>query len=252
MKGRIVAETVDSNANKRMLLISGKSTAGKTAALRNIRNQDEWFYFNFESGKDLPFKNNFHAVPITDPLDIFDYLEQLIANPEQVKGVIFDSITFMMEQFESVHVLGSSNTQAAWGEFQQFWKRLMQEYVPLLKCPIIMIAHVFDVVGDKGILETAIPVKGALAKNGLEAYFSLNVMALKIPLKEGEKIKNDMFNITEDEEDYGYKHVFQTRPVKGNTNTRIRAPMGMWKRDETYIDNDAQLVLDHVNKFYGQ
>lgn len=251
MKGSSVTDTVDSSSNKRLILISGKSTAGKSASLRNIRNQEKWFYFNFEAGKDLPFRNKFHKINITDPMDIFDYLNEIIENQDQVEGVIFDSVTFMMEMYESVHVYGSTNTQSAWGDFQQFWKRVVQEYIPLLTCPVIMTAHVFDVVGEKGVLETMIPVKGALAKNGLEAYFSINVLATKIPIKDIEKNKNSMFTVTEDEEDYGYKHVFQTRPVKGNTNTRIRAPMDMWKRDETFIDNDVQMLLDHVNEFYN-
>lgn len=237
--------------NNQLLLISGKSTAGKSASLRNIRDQESWIYFNFEAGKQLPFRNKFNIVNMTDPEDIFDYMEECIENQDQMSGMIFDSITFMLEMYESLYVYGMADGRAGWGDFQQYWKKLVQSYIPRFKKPVIMTAHVFDLVGEKGIIETAIPVKGALAKNGIEAYFSMNIMAAKMPLKDVTKYKNDLFTVTEDEEDYGTKYVFQTRPVAGNSTNRIRAPMGLWKREETYIDNDAQAVIDRLSKFYA-
>jgi hypothetical protein len=32
---------------------------------------------------------------------------------------------------------------------------------------------------------------------------------------------------------------------------RIRSPMGMFPKEQTYIDNDAQVLLDHLTEFYG-
>lgn len=32
---------------------------------------------------------------------------------------------------------------------------------------------------------------------------------------------------------------------------RIRSPMGMFKTNETFIDNDAQMLLDHLKEFYS-
>lgn len=36
--------------NDQLVLIAGLSAAGKSASLRNIRNQENWFYMNTEAG----------------------------------------------------------------------------------------------------------------------------------------------------------------------------------------------------------
>ena len=48
-----------SELNTQLVLISGMSATGKSASLRNLRNQEKWFYANCEAGKSLPFKNKF-------------------------------------------------------------------------------------------------------------------------------------------------------------------------------------------------
>ena len=39
-----------SDTNDQLILVSGFSGSGKSAALRNIRNQEDWLYLNCESG----------------------------------------------------------------------------------------------------------------------------------------------------------------------------------------------------------
>jgi hypothetical protein len=68
--------------------------------------------------------------------------------------------------------------------------------------------------------------------------------------KELEKFSNGMLDITEDEKELKYKHVFQTRPTATTVGERIRSPMGMFTREQTYIDNDCQSLLDHLNQYY--
>lgn len=237
--------------NDQLLLISGKSTAGKSASLRNIPNQERWMYLNYEAGKRLPFRNKFYQEKVTDPLDTFEFFDQAINNIGDIDGIILDSITFMMEMYESVHVYGSNNTQSAWGDFQQFWKALLQDYVPRFQKPIIMIAHVSDVINGDNVRETSIPIKGALKGVGLEAYFSTNVMARRMTIKELEGFDSPLLVRTDEDLALGYKHVFQTRPTKETAMARIRSPMGMWETNETYIDNDANLVLARLNEFYN-
>ena len=59
-----------------------------------------------------------------------------------------------------------------------------------------------------------------------------------------------MLNITEDDELLGIKHVFQTRLTKDTVNERITSKIGLWNKEETYIDNDLQLVIDRLNEYY--
>ena len=86
------------------------------------------------------------------------------------KGIIIDSITFLMDMFESQYVLNSSNTMKAWGDYNQFFKKLMQEYVVRFNKPVIFTAHVMDTLDEKSMeMKTAVPIKGAARNNGVEA-----------------------------------------------------------------------------------
>ena len=43
-------QNVQMETNDQLVLIAGLSAAGKSASLRNIRNQENWFYMNTEAG----------------------------------------------------------------------------------------------------------------------------------------------------------------------------------------------------------
>lgn len=236
--------------NDQLILIVGYSATGKSASLRNIRDQDKWLYLNNEAGKRLPFKNRFNSHRIEDPYQVHEAFDHGTDNPE-VSGIITDSLTFLMDMYETQYVLPSANTMKAWGDFAQYFKILMQQKVTAFSKPTIFTAHVSDVLDEKAMeMKTYVPIKGSLKNNGVESYFSTVVAAKKISIKELEPYKSDLLNITEEETDLGYKHVFQTRPTKTTTGERIRSPMGMFSKEQTYIDNDAQLLLDHLTEFY--
>lgn len=86
--------------------------------------------------------------------------------------------------------------------------------------------------------------------NGIESAFCTVIGSKKVAIK---KLKdtNSMLNITEEEELLGYKHVFQTKLTKETVNERLRSPIGMWTKDETFINNDVQLVLNRLHTFYN-
>jgi hypothetical protein len=236
--------------NDQLVLVVGYSATGKSASLRNIRNQEKWLYLNSEAGKRLPFRNQFQSFRITDPYQVHEAFDHGSSKPE-VEGIIVDSLTFLMDMFETQYVLNSANTMKAWGDFAQFYKVLMQEKVTLFGKPTIFTAHVLDVLDEKSMeMKTSVPVKGSLKNNGMEAYFSTVVSTKKVPVKELEKYGSKMLTISDEERELGFKHVFQTRPTKATTGERIRSPMGMFAKEETYIDNDCQLLLDHLKAFY--
>ena len=238
------------DTNDQLVLIVGYSATGKSASLRNIRNQEEWLYLNCEAGKRLPFKNKFASHRIEDPYQVHEAFDYGINNPE-ISGIITDSLTFLMDMFETQYVLTASNTMKAWGDYGQFFKILMQQKVTAFGKPTIFTAHVKDMLDEKAMeMKTFVPVKGATKDNGVEAYFSTVVAAKKIAIKELEKFGSKLLTITDEEKELGYKHVFQTRPTKTTTGERIRSPMGMFSKEQTYIDNDAQLLLNHLSEFY--
>lgn len=169
-----------------------------------------------------------------------------------MKGIIVDSLTFLMDMYETQYVLTASNTMKAWSDFNQFFKQMMQEKVVVFNKPVIFIAHVSDILDEKNMeMKTSVPIKGALKNQGVEAYFSTVVASKKLPLKDLEKYNSDLLHISEEEKELGFKYVFQTRITKNTTGERIRSPMDLFSKEQTYMDNDAQILLDHLNEFYS-
>ena len=239
------------DVNNQLVLICGYSATGKSASLRNIRDQQDWVYINSEAGKRLPFKNDFMTLRLDDPETVMAAFDEATNTPS-IKGIIVDSLTFLMDMYESQYVLPAANTMKGWSNYNQFFKRLLQEKVVKFGRPVIFTAHVMDTLDEKTMeMRTAVPVKGALKGQGVEAYFSTIVAAKKIPIKDLEEYNSDLLHISEEEKELGFKYVFQTRITAKSTGERIRSPMGLFSRNETYMDNDAQILLDHLNKFYS-
>lgn len=239
--------------NDQLVLIVGYSGVGKSAALRNIRNQENWLYLNTEAGKRLPFKNKFRdgGHRITDPYQVHEAFDYATNDDPSVEGVIIDSATFLMDMFETMYVLGSANTMKAWGDYGQFFKVLMQQKVTALGKPVVITAHVRDDLDEKAMeMKTSVPIKGALKNNGVEAYFSTVVAAKKIAVKDLAPFASSLLNITDEEKELGFKHVFQTRITKNTVGERIRSPMGLFTKEQTFMDNDVQILLDHLSAFY--
>jgi len=241
--------------NPNSVLICGESGAGKSFSLMNMRDQEGVLYINCEGGKPLPFKNKFKRITIDDPKEIFDLLDQINDDPKgRFHTVIIDTISFMMNRFESVHVIGAANGMAAWGNYGQFFPELIYDYVAKGKAFVIMLGHLDALLNEAtGRTDYMVPVKGALKKNGLEAYFTTVINCKKLSIKEilKEAEEGAALTITDRDRNLGYMHVFQTRTVKSSVGDRIRSPWGLFTDGETYINNDAQRVIDRLMKYYA-
>lgn len=156
--------------NDQLVLICGLSGSGKSASFRNIRNQENWLYLNTEAGKRLPFKNSFESYKITEPEQILEAFD-VAQNEPRYEGIIVDSLTFLMDLYESTTVLTAANTMKAWSNYNQYFKELMQQKVAYLNKPVLFTAHVQDTLDEKTMeMKTQVPIKGALKGTGVEAY----------------------------------------------------------------------------------
>lgn len=237
--------------NDHLALIGGKSASGKSASLMGLKNPEGVMYLNCEAGKRLPFKSKFKQFTITDPLQVYEAFDHA-EKDDTIHTIVVDSLTYLLDMYESVHVLNSSNTMKAWGEFSQYFKNLMQIYVARSSKNVMFTAHTLDNLNEaEMVMETKVPVKGALKNNGIESYFSVVITAKKVPIKHLEDYKNDLLNITPEEEALGFKYVFQTQLTKDTVNERLRGPMGLFTQQETFIDNNLQLVLDRLHEYYS-
>lgn len=233
-----------------LILISGESATGKSASLMNIPNQERWLYLNTEAGKELPFKNSFISKVVTDPYQLGEAFEHITGNPD-FDGIIIDSVTFLMDMFESLHVIPAKDGRSAWQEYAQYFKILMQQWVAKCDKHIVILGHTKSEQDAQLIDRVAVPIKGSLKNNGVESYFSTVVSTKKMSLKALEGFSSDLLNITEDDKLLGFKYVFQTRLTKETVGERIRGPMGLFTQQQTFMDNDVSILLKHMVEYYS-
>lgn len=238
--------------NDHLVLLCGKSATGKSASLMNLENPEGVMYLNCESGKKLPFRAKFKQYVITDPLQVIEAFEAAEGMAD-VHTIVVDSLTYLLDMYESLYVLNSANTMQAWGQFAQYFKTLMQQHVAKSTKNVIFIAHTSDTLNENEMaIETKVPVKGSLKNNGIESYFTVVIASKKVPLKTLKDYGSELLTITPEEEALGYKYVFQVKITKDTVNERLRGPLGLFDTKETYIDNNMQLVLNRLHEYYSE
>ena len=138
--------SASSQTNDQLVLIAGYSGTGKTVSLRTLRNQHNWLYLNTEAGKRPPFKHNFRdgGYRISDPLQVLEAFDHATDVDPTIEGIIIDSLSFLMDMYESVYVIGQGNTMQGWSNYAQFFKAIMQQKVTRFTKPVIILAHVRD------------------------------------------------------------------------------------------------------------
>ena len=237
--------------NDNLILLCGKSSAGKSASLMGMKNPEGVMYLNCEAGKKLPFRAKFKQYVITDPHQVEEAFQIAETMPE-IHTIVVDSLTYLMDMYESLFVLNAVNGMKAWGDFAQYFKRIMQQHVAGSSKNVIFTAHVKDQLNENEmVMETMVPIKGATKNNGVESYFSCIVAAKKIRLKDLTQYGSPLLTITPQEEALGFKYVFQTQLTKETINERLRGPLGSWDIKESFIDNNCQLVLDRLHEYYN-
>ena len=215
--------------NNHLVLVSGKSASGKSASLRALDNPEGVIYLNCENGKKLPFKM------------------------KDVHTIVIDSLTYLMDMFESTKVLTATDSRSAWQEYGQYMRRLMSQVVAKSTKNVIFLAHTTDVLNESEMInETIVKVKGALNNVGIESFFSTVISTKKLSLEKlnDKNAKSKFYTVMPEEKELGFKYVFQTRITKDTIHERIRAPMDMWKSTETYIDNNLQHVINRLHDYY--
>lgn len=236
--------------NDHLVLLCGKSATGKSASLMGLDNPEGVMYLNCEAGKRLPFKAKFKQFTITDPLQVIEAFTAA-ETMEGVHTIVVDSLTYLLDMYESIYVLPSANGMKAWGDFAQYFKNLMQQSVALSTKSVIFTAHTSDTLNESEMLmETKVPVKGSLKNNGIESYFSAIISSKKVSLKTLKDYSSPLLTITPEEEALGFKYVYQCKLTKDTVNERLRGPLGMFATNETFIDNNMQLVLNRLREYY--
>ena len=231
-------------------MISGVSGTGKSTSLMNLRNPKGVMYLNCEAGKDLPFPDEFRKYVITDPLQVPEAFVHAETKSD-IHTIVVDGTNFLMDMFESIYIIGSSNTMQGWSNYAQYFKNLMQQNVAKSTKHVIFTAHTLAILNESDMaMEVKIPIKGALKNSSIESFFSTVISTKAKTLKDLSKYNSAYLNITPDDEILEMKYCFQTRLTKETINERIRTPIGMFSIPESFIDNDIQQVMDVMDVFY--
>ncbi len=239
------------SVNDHLILLCGKSASGKSASLMGLKNPEGVMYLNCEAGKRLPFPAKFKQYTITDPLQVLEAFDVAESKPE-IHTIVVDTLTYLLDMYESLYVLNAANGMQAWGSFAQYFKGLMQDKVAKSTKKVIFLAHTMDTYNEgELVFETKVPVKGALKNNGIESYFSTVIASKKMKVKDLDAYHSDLLTITDEEKALGFKYVYQLKLTKDTVNERLRGPLGMFSTLETYTDNNLQLILDRLNQYYG-
>lgn len=236
--------------NKNIVLIMGKPNTGKSTSLMNLANQERMVYLNTDL-KELPFKDRFlRNVEISDAMDVLAFIND-IEKSDKVDGAVLDTITFLMSMYERQYVINSANTQAAWGNYGNFYR----EFIHAIKSgtkDYAVLAHEESVLNEQAMqMESRVPIKGSVGKVGVEADFTTILSTKQMPIKKLEPYANDLLHITDNEREDGFKYVFCTRVTKESIGEKMRSALGLWNRNELYIDNDLNQVFARLKKYYG-
>jgi len=97
--------------NDHLVLVSGASATGKSASLMGLKNPEGVIYLNCE-GKKLPFKTKFKELIVTNPQQVYQAFAEAEKMPE-VHTIVIDTLTYLMDMYESTVVLTASDTMKA-------------------------------------------------------------------------------------------------------------------------------------------
>ena len=236
--------------NKHIALIMGPPNSGKSTSLMNMKNQPRWAYLNTEL-KALPFADKFKVnIEVADAAEIIGFIKE-IEESKEIDGAVLDTITFLMSMFERQYVTDAVDGQAAWGAYGNFYRNFIHAIKAGTKDYAIM-AHE-EVIHNEQlmIMESRVPIKGAVGRIGVEADFTTILSTKQVPISKLEGVENNLLHITDEEIEDGFKHVFCTRISKDSIGQKMRSAIGLWDRSELYIDNDLEQVFTRLRDYYG-
>lgn len=201
--------------------------------------------------KALPFKSKFlKTIDVADAMDVIGYIQQIEEVPT-VTGAVLDTLTFLMSMYERQYVLNATNTQKAWGDYGNFYRDFIHAIKSGTKDYAIL-AHEDTILNEQTMqMESKVPVKGSVGKTGVEADFTTILSTKEISVKKLEAYQNDLLHITDEEREDGVKRVFCTRISKEFIGDKTRSAMGLWKRNELFIDNDLDQVFTRLREYYA-
>lgn len=205
-----------------MTLVIGRSGAGKTASLRNIK--ETTLVIN-PNKKPLPFKNNDNL----KTMNCDEYLKIKAAlTTAYEKGakiaVIDDAGYLMTSKFMAGHRQAKGNSQFdLYNEIADNFYSLLKFCADELPSDMLVFVTMHEEMNDMGYSKPKTIGKLLDDKVCIEGMFTIVLHALKLDGKYVFATNTDGLDVT-------------------------KSPMGMF--DQEYIDNDLQYVIEKIREYY--
>ena len=199
----------------KVIMICGEPNTGKSHSLRYLENRDKFVFLNCDN-KSLPMRKEqgFAAdIKVENPMDVLSYIEQVMKS-QTAEGLIIDTLTKLMGQFERKLVDTSSNTLTSWKDYGNYYNNINDMISVSDKFTIVTAHTQTELNGQSGNMESKILIKGANGKLGIDSDHNLIVTTKQMPISKLRQFENPLLTITEKEERLGVKKVFCTQLTK--------------------------------------
>ena len=207
----------------RPVLILGNSGVGKTASLRNFK-EDEIFYINVLN-KELPFKKKFKYTLYSDDYAVIR-AKMLGASNNGIKTMVIDDSGYLITN-KFMRNQGNKKGGAVFEFYSQlaydFWD-LINFVKSQLKDDVIVYMIMHEETNDLGEVKPKTIGKLLNEKVCVEGLFTIVLRAIKMD----------------------NHYLFRTQ---SNGLDIAKTPIGMFENEE--IENDLQLVTKTIKKYYG-
>ena len=201
------------------VLIIGKSGGGKSTAMRNCIDNDNWNLINV-LGKPLPFKGKIPSVTTDDYGQVMNCLKN-----SKAQSIVIDDAGYLITNYFMRNHSSKGQGNAIFSMYNtladSFWNLI--EYIKTLPSDKIVYVIMHEDTDDYGNTKPKTIGKLLDEKICLEGMFTI---VLRCVLENG-------------------KHLFVTQADNGAVS---KSPMGMF--EELHIDNDLLLVDNVIREYY--
>ncbi len=204
------------------VLVMGRSGSGKSASLRNMKENTLVINVN---NKPLPFKNNefVRLMTKTEFLEIKDALRKVYEKGVKL-AVIDDAGYLMTNKFMAGHRQAKGNSQFdLYNEIADNYYSLVKFVIDELPSDMIVYVVMHEEMNDMGYTKPKTIGKLLDDKVCVEGMFTIVLHSMKLDGKYVFATNTDGLDVT-------------------------KSPIGMF--DTEYIDNDLQLVTEKIRDYY--
>ena len=217
--------------NKKIVLMLGEPSSGKTSSLRNMP-LEKTVYIDV----DRKSIKSFRGMDKFKDWVKLDYVDHLIPGLQALEAddecdyVVIDTLSFLMDLFVAQKVDTAADTRSAWSDYKKFYKEIIN-FAKTSSKSFIFLSHTKTSYNEMEMeSKTQAYVQGSLLGK-LEADFAVVVYTRKYLNDDGIP-----------------KFGFSVSVTKETIHTSVRTPFGMFD-EPTLDDNDIMEIFKAIEEY---